>query len=545
MAATLLFFGTEAGRASCTPQQEQIEDDRTRPASLRKHGRDSNTNGLSLNLPIPAPAAKRSRRSNGDGSTNGDRGEGDSMQMDHNGYHYQNEAPIPVSPTNYSPAEDGQTANGMGMELDEDVDAPGSPASDNTPFIQTLTNGESKGVQSDKVAELGGQTNILTVSETSHVMHTAWNPKDPTILATSGNALCRLWYVSRSAAFDDNHQIQQSYVDLFPSSYNSYVSTMAWDPTGEILAVATRDDNSDWIGAVSLWSKTGKALDELPAAQDMVLKLRWSPSGKQLLGITTSGNLTSSLALWDIDSSKATPPRQLSSIITDAAWTSNNQFTVCGDKMIASVFLENQSIIDLNTRPEPEAQQNWTHIRYDTRTQTVALAAAETAVLGLIDDSNTLSAVIAHEFEITALAYQPVSNPDAYPAGAPRLLATSSLDGYIKVWDAKRPLDLVHTLSLGHAAPAIAMSFTPDGYLVAAASWNRVLIWNAEAGGLPKATWKSLPSKPPHGMLTNGNGVGEEEDDWGGSANCSLSWDAESGKLAMGCGSQVGITLVS
>lgn len=466
------------------------------------------------------------------------------MQIDQNGYHYQSEAPIPVSPTNYSPAEDGQTANGMGMDMDEDVDAPGSPASDIAPLVQTLTNGESKGVQSDKVAELGPQTSILTMSETSHVMHTAWNPKDPTILATSGEALCRLWYISRSAAFDDNFN-HQSYVDLLDSSYGSLVSTMAWDPTGEILAVATRDDNSDWIGAVSLWSKTGRALDELPAAQDMVLKLRWSPSGKQLLGITTSGNVTSSLAIWDIDSSQAIPPYQLQSVITDAAWTSNHQVTICGNHMIASSLLESQRIIALNTRSEQTAQQNWTHIRYDSRTHTTALAAEETAVLGLIDSSDTLRTITAHETDITALAYQPVTNLSAYPASAPRLLATSSLDGSIKVWDAKRPFNLLHTLSLGHMAPAIAMSFTPDGYLVAAANWNRVLIWNAEAGGLPKAASKGVLDKLPNDMLTNGSGANEEEDDLGGDANCSLSWDAESGKLALGFGNQVGITLSS
>lgn len=549
-AATLLFFGTEAGRASSIPQQDQIEDERTRSSSARKHGRDSNTNGLSLDLPTPAPAAKRSRRSNGDVSTNGDRGDSDSMQIDQNqnqnqnqnGYHYQNEPPIPVSPTNYSPAEDGN-GNGNGMDMDEDADAPGSPASDNAPLIQTLTNGESRGVQSEKVAELGPQTSILTVSETSHVMHTAWNPKDPTILATSGEALCRLWYISRTAAFDDNsnHQNHQSYVDFLDSSYGSLVSTMAWDPTGEILAVATRDDNSDWAGAVSLWSKTGKALDELPAVQDMVLKLRWSPSGKQLLGVTSSGNATSSLALWDIDSSQAIPPYQLPGVITDAAWTSNNQLTICGKDMIASSLLEDQRIITLNVRSEPAAEQNWLHVRYDSRTHTTALAAEETAVLGLIDSSDTLRTITAHESEITALAYQPVTNLSAYTASAPRLLATSSLDGSIKVWDAKRPFNLVHTFSLGHAAPAIAMSFTPDGYLVAAANWNRVLIWNAEAGGLPKAASKGVAGNAHNGMLTNGNGASEEEDELGDNANCSLSWDAEGGKLALGFGSQIAI----
>ena len=213
--------------------------------------------------------------------------------------------------------------------------------------------------------------------------------------------------------------------------------------------------------------------------------------------------------------------------------------------MIASSVLENQRLGALSTRSELAAQQNWSHIRYDPHTQNIALAAEETAVLGLIDSSHTLRTISAHQSEITALAYQPVTNPSAYTADAPRLLATSSVDGSIKVWDAKRPFNLIHILSLGHGAPAIAMSFTPDGYLVAAANWNRVLVWNAEAGGVPKAIWKDASSKSPSGMLTNGNGVSEEDDNLEADADCSLSWDAESGKLALGLGSKVGTPLSS
>ena len=456
------------------------------------------------------------------------------MQLDQNGYHYeQNEPPVPVSPPGYSTTEDG--ANGM--DLDEDADAPGSPTPEDQ-LLQTLTNGPSIAVQSEKVAELGPQTSILSVPDKTHVMHTAWNPKDPTILAVAGEALCRLWYISRTASFADNHK---SYVDILDPAYASLVTTMAWDPNGDILAVATRDFSSDSIGAVSLWSKMGKNLDELPAVQDMVLTLRWSPSGNQLLGITVSGSGTSSLILWDINCSQVMPPHQLPSTVRDAAWISNTQLTICGHEMIASSLLEGGRIIAVNARSDPECHQNWSHICYDSRTHTIALAAEDSGVLGLIDASDALRTHLSHEEPITALAYQPVTNLSAYPASAPRLLATSSLDGTIKIWDAKRPFTLVHSLSLGYAVPAMALSFTPDGFLVAGANWNRALIWNAEVGGLPRASWKGALGRSTNGTLTNGddvdarmeeNGVDEEQ-------SCSLSWDAEGGKLALGVGSQV------
>lgn len=464
-------------------------------------------------------------------STNGDHQMGDSLQVDQNGYHYRQEQAEPVSPNHYSPEEDGQ-ANGM--DIDNDADAPGSPTPEDQ-VILTLTNGHSIGVQSDKVAELGPQTSILTLPENSHVMHTAWNPKDPTILAVAGEALCRLWYISRTVSFTDH----KSFFDILDPANGSYISTMAWNPSGDTLAVATRDDSSSYIGAVSLCSKMGKAEDELPAAQDMVLKLRWSPSGNQLLGITTSGGDSSSILIWDRNSSPVAP-YQVSSVLTDAAWTSNNQVIVCGDGIIASSLLEDGKIVTLDIRPAVESRHNWTYLRYDSRTHTTALAAEDSAILGLIDSSNTLRTTTAHDADITALAFQPVTNLSAYPASAPRLLATSSLDGSIIIWDAKRPFTIVHRLTMGFQLPAMAMSFTPDGFLVAAANESKALIWNAEAGGLPKASWKAEPKKLTNGSHTNGDGVDMmDEDGMEREQNCSLSWDAECGKLALGIGSQV------
>ena len=456
------------------------------------------------------------------------------MQMDKNGYHFQQEPSEPVSPPNYSPTEDG--ANGM--DLDEDADAAGSPTPED-PIIQTLTNGQSRAVQSDKIAELGPQTSMLTVPDNTHVMHTAWNPKDPAILAVAGEALCRLWSITRTASFADNPS-HKPYVDVLDPTYPSLVTALAWNPAGDVLAVATRDDSSDFVGAVSLWSKAGKNIDELPAAQDTVLTLRWSPSGNQLLGITASGAGSSALILWDISSSQAMPPYALANTVRDATWISNNQLIICGHDIIASSLLEAGRILTLNSRSEPLGQQNWSHICYDSRTHTTALAAEDTAVLGLIDSSDVLRTTVAHDMDITALAYQPITNSSAYPADAPRLLTTSSLDGTIKIWDAKRPFMLVHNLALGYAVPAMAMSFTPDGYLVAGANCNRALIWNAEVGGLPKMSWKGIVGKIPNGTHTNGDAMDTnmQDDDMEGERNCCLSWDSEGGKLALGVSNQ-------
>ena len=489
------------------------------------------------------------------------------MEIDQNGYS-RADRPEPSSASNSPAAAEngnpmiGRGAEGVGNDMDVDLDgvrvvddddddapAPEHASTITTTLTPTLTNGESVGVQSDKVQELGPETSILCVPD-KNVMHTAWNPRDPQILATAGEALCRIWTIptkvsgnNMTPAASENtyyEQHQTQYVDTLDPSDDSLVTTVAWSPDGEILAVATRSDTADWIGSVSLWDTNGYSRDELPTAQDMVLMFRWNPSGTHLLSITSTGRGSSALWVWDIRSSDALSPFQLDDVVTDAAWSDDQKFTICGQNIIVTMALDVQGIVALHSRNEQEKLQNWTHIRFDPTSHTTAVAAEESAVLGIIDASNNLKTTTAHDAEITALAYQPISNPSLYPSNSPRLLATSSLDGNIRIWDANQPFTTIHVLSLGRNTPPMAISFTPDGYLVAAASWNRVLVWNAEIGGMPKASWKGESGKW-QGLTVHGidqdSGIGEEEE----GPTHSLDWDADGGKLAYGLGSQVSI----
>ena len=85
----------------------------------------------------------------------------------------------------------------------------------------------------------------------------------------------------------------------------------------------------------------------------------------------------------------------------------------------------------------------------------------------------------------------------------------------------------------------MAIEFTADGSFLAAASWNRVMIWDPTKGGLPTAIWRGEMGHW-QGHATNGvdqdSGIGEEED----IPAHSLSWDAQGGRLAYGLRNQVG-----
>lgn len=535
--AASLFFGSETRRATSQPTQDASADnvDRQLQGSpqARKQARNSTINGPSLVFASASPAPKRIRRSNGtDVSINGEK-----MQVDSNGCHYEMEPTEPVSPTDYSQEDDHQ-ANGM--DVDDDPDALGSP--DDSHMTAALTNGPSKSVQNSAVKELGPKASILTVPDRNEVTITAWNPHNASVLATAGEALCRIWFHPKAAIPADSPQ----YHDILELGSDSTVTSMVWNPDGNTLAVATHSsDASDCAGAISLWTDAGKLMDEFPAAQDTVLGLRWSPSGRHLLGIQVYGQGSSSVLVWDTQTSQASPPIEYTHVIKDAIWTTEDALTVCGDNIISTCDISSK-VPQLDSWNEPVVRdRNWTNIRYDAVSRSTAVVSEETGDLLIREVAGGLRLIQAHEREITAIAYQPVTSHSPYSSQSHRLLATSSMDGTVKIWDA-HDSRLIQTLKFGDESPVMVIGFTPDGNQVAAANWEKVLVFNTEDGGPPRSCWLSDLEKIYKGQLTNGNGVDRDsgigddgEEDGMSGPSCSLSWNSEGTQLAFGVGSQV------
>ncbi|MCJ1381565.1 hypothetical protein MMC17_004676 [Xylographa soralifera] len=558
----MFYFGPETAQDPVTPNGNLDEDEAVctsstvshRPRSTKVARKEPPENGYSYES--EGRAVKRNRRSNGStATTNGAQPKsGDSMDVDQSGYpplqhaeatikHDFPPAKSPSAATAESAGPSGATAGGMSM----DVDAPPAEAGADDDALQvqptatptpTLTNGRSVGVQSDKVAELGPGTTVLRVPETN-VTHAAWNPRDPRLLATGGAALCRLWTLAYAPAAPT----QYTPIDLFDATQDCFVTSMAWSPDGEYLAVARYASSPVSRGMIITCTKDGAILDELPGGTDMVLNLAWNASGSLILGVTHSDDVDSTLVVWDVQTGSSMQPFHLQTAVLDAAWTEDRKFVVCGNGLIAESHIEDHSVDALqSSRFGVDSSCEWSKIRYDNVTHGMAIAAEASGDLAIVESSGTMRVKRAHDAEITGLVYQPLSNPATFPESLPRLLATASTDGTIKIWDARRPFDLVQSFGLGSASPALAMSFTPDGYLVAAASWDKVLFWKAEGGGMPTATWRGKDGEWQTGFDHHMNGVNGDDEDEMRMDTHSLSWDAHGKKLAYGLKDQVCIS---
>ena len=478
------------------------------------------------------------------------------MQIDRNGVLENGEATSPAN--QYSSTDDAPTANGM--EVDEaDPEAPSTPTPEP---VRTLTNGHSIGIQSESSIDLGPRTEIMTLSSSPSqvVMHLAWNPTDPTVLATAGDALCRIWHIPKGAP------LSEPYHDILSPSDESLVSTMSWSPDGEILAIAIRNTtSSDWIGAVSLWTKHGKHIEDWPATQEMVILLRWDPQGTRLLGVTSSGEKSSSVIVWDISSSSTYAPCLVDGELRDAAWMGDGRFVVCGRGIIATSYYPSPGTVALEIHHHAEiTSRTWTHTVHDPATvSTVCAAEDENLLLRLRSYPNDLEVTVrrdVHADQITALELQKTDRQSlakSIETGKP--IATCSLDGTTKIWSTPS-LDLLNVLNPAAFAPATALSFSSANDLLAVANQNRILVWSPSEQGPPKAMWKGELGRADitaHGgkksqLLTNGNGlthnehpmpdrdsaVGDvaEED---GAPSCCISWALDGKKLALGVNNQV------
>jgi WD40 repeat protein len=596
----MFYFGPDYGRRTVSAPNRSA-DDETRtgshtpspqePAgSVRKHARESGPSNASDQIGQPAP--KRSRKSaapnglerNGDHPNQLSAHAGLPTQVENsmdsertNGfsYHQQEQAPSTARAKSSTPANVGLEADidmgedGAHMDQDMDVDRgaiTGAGAGvgafgprDQERIIEppapiyTLSNGHSVGVQITpaKVADLKPETKILGVADDHHVTRTMWRPFDPSILAASGEQFCGLWKVS-SHDFKSDAQ-SPPYLSLIDDSDTSFVSAAAWEPGGSLLAIATYN-RLDFTGQLLVYNAQNKSLvDALPTAQKVITSLRWQSVGLRLVGFASEPQ-HSSLVLWDLslppDSwapSSITVPMQ----IHDVDWASHgNSSVVCasGDGTVCQYKAQPDLIFERKWSSNPIDEDKWTFIRcswLSEETAVVVTAAAETASIWV--PSADVLMKHAHQAFITGLELRPnqIVHPNQVSAHE---FATSSMDNTIKIWrfdNTNNKVEGLFKVHMGLSSPVMTLSYSPDGFYVAGASYDQIKIWKAESGIQPIAQWDGQDSDWRGSTLklrdqdTNGDICSPSNGQQDFDADHSLSWDADSKKLAFGLGNHV------
>ncbi|KAI9888256.1 MAG: hypothetical protein M1814_000795 [Vezdaea aestivalis] len=501
------------------PQVQPESQASSAAPSPRKHPRDRDSLAATPPLPPslatdmmldpPQPATKRPRKSHDAENGLPAAANGDPMQLDS----HRQQMPVNLenldTSTSLAPAVQRFSA-------DENYSRDASPHL----VLEPITNGSSVGVQVDKVADVGAETVQLLHTPRGSVLHAHWHPHDPSLLVTAGtDALARIWKIPSTHAPDQ----QPSSVDLeLDLSDNSYLTAVAWNPSGDIIALVPREPGQDQDHQILLHTKANGFLASVPIGPELLLKLKWSrPKGTYLLGAASSiSSQMGTIHLWTHPETKI-EDTTVDGLIIDVAWVSEDVFTVCTSKAITEFRISDNRALpfsSIDLPPDPDSDDSFEIMRYDFHTGLMVLG-TEHGDLYIFRAPNFLHRVRLGN-SITSLEWQP-SPPTS--ANEPRVLALATSAGTLQLVNALPPYQIIHSLLPPSDFPAQDMAFTPDGFAIAAKSADRVLVWAVASGGLPKAKWL-WPETPKKEDSDSDSGLNE---------TVSLDWDALGRRLVV------------
>jgi WD40 repeat protein len=245
---------------------------------------------------------------------------------------------------------------------------------------------------------------------------------DGRFLATASfDGTARLWAVA-----DPKHLTTTA---LLPTErYDSKATAIAFSPDGATLATNQRDK-------VQLWDVTNRAAPRsitfLPGRSGIVTDVLFAPKGDILAATTFDGEIL----LWDVKDTRHPVPLAKrtghTALVNDAAFSSDG-------KLLATAGFDHKAKVwDVSDAAHPRLRATLTD----------------------------------HTAEVSAVAFAPHG----------RTLATGGHDNRINLWDVTdlpAPPKLRHSVATGYVAP-IAIAFSPDGHLMAAANGSAAQVWNA------------------------------------------------------------------
>ena len=422
---------------------------------------------------------------------------------------------------------------------------------DDDPPPPIITTGPSVGVQMSpaRIKDLEPQAKILAVAGDSNITRLLWRPSGSTVLADAGEQFCGLWKVS-----DDDRAITASYHPITESLDHLIVSAVAWDPTGQLLAVATYND-ADLAGKLRVYEVTDA--DDLtlianpPTAQKMILSLKWHALGSRILGSATDTN-ESFLVMWDVsDVDAALTWVKTPEALQDIDWASHGDLnTICaaGEGVVYACKAAADIVVEQKWQSDVSLDAMWNFVRCSWLSEESVIAIAASADSARIwIPSKDVYQHQAHHAPITGLELRP-TRIDHPRQSLPHEFATSSMDNTIKIWrfaDRESTLSCVYKVSMGQSSPAMALAFSPDGTRFAGASYDRVHIWDAAKGSQPLATWLNSATWQGERLkqddLATDDGMRSDDGEKRITVNHILSWDSDNERLTFGLGRQIAV----
>jgi len=400
--------------------------------------------------------------------------------------------------------------------------------------ISTLSIGQDAEIQTEVVADLAPATIFVPQAKdiTKVLQHTSWGPKESPVLLSAGKSLLQVHVIEKNSPTGVRPFVRTMDVNFELTDVS--ITALCWQGSFDFIVSAREERFSDLGEKMTTdklikFSDGGTVSTVISSTAGLVNTLRWNAESNLLLSTSTDGE-RGSIKVWKNDKDAFPAWTEFTETpIFDALWISDSAFVVCGIELFKIFEIDDT----LTTQRNLDTQITWETLKFHAPSGIIA-------ALGIGQQSNYLG--ILHPND--SLNLQIRESPDQYPfdldfrtrpvthnytngSSMPEvLLATCSLSGVARIWDANEPFNAIKLLPTTDHTQAFKIAFSPDGALLAAGGPDAVTVWDLERREVPVGCWRAKDWA---------------SDKWnpGVDGEFNLGWDPDSSRLSIALGSQV------